>query len=362
MHRRDFHYDLPKELIAQEPRPRGASRMMVVRPGDPAQLEHRTFDAFPTLLKAGDLLVLNDTEVFPARLFSRPKGQMKKGIELLLTRRTGPWRWVAMCRPAKRVRAGETLWFSDELSCTIEEKNEDGTIGVAFSASDRESSAENEAAFWSLIDQVGVTPLPPYIQREQQREGDRAAYQTVYAKHRGAVAAPTAGLHFTTEILDQVRAAGVEVLRLTLHVGVGTFKPVTAELIADHRMEQEIYDISPSVAEALNRALEEKRRIVAVGTTSVRALESAARLGNGSIEAGEGRTSLFITPGYRFRVVDALLTNFHLPESTLLMLVSAFAGTELIRHAYEEAVRRKYLFYSFGDCMFLTSRKPEGAL
>lgn len=349
MLRTDFSFDLPHELIAQEPRPRGGSRMLVVDPRG-GSLEHSTFATFPARVEAGDVLVLNDTEVFPARLVSEPKGNMSKGIELLLTRRTAPLLWEAMCRPAKRVRQGDRLTFSPRLAATAVEKRDDGIVVFRF------DGEPDETEFWSEISRVGITPLPPYIQRETPREEDRQAYQTVYAANRGAVAAPTAGLHFTEEILAALEAKGVRVVRLTLHVGVGTFKPVTADQVADHVMDAEWFTIPERTAAEVEAARAEGRRVVAVGTTSVRALESAAAA-DGIVRAGDASTRLFITPGYRFRVVDSLLTNFHLPESTLLMLVSAFAGIDLVRRAYAEAIREKYLFYSFGDCMFLEARE-----
>ena len=339
MKRTDFAYELPDELIAQEPRERGKSRMMIV---DPPRIEHARFDAFPEQLGRGDVLVLNDTRVIPARLFAKPKGQMKNPIEFLLTRRRDETTWEAWCKPARRVRPGDVVTFTDALSAEVLEKVEAGTVVIRFHGSAEE------------IERAGVPPLPPYIRREVPRDSDRESYQTVYAAERGAIAAPTAGLHFTKEILGRIAARGVEIVRVTLHVGIGTFKPVKAEDIADHRMDAERYEISADAARQLNEAVREKRRIVAVGTTSVRTLESAIR--KGSFEAGWDETSIFITPGYEFRAVDALLTNFHLPESTLIMLVSAFAGVETIRRAYAEAVREKYLFYSYGDCMFVSRR------
>jgi S-adenosylmethionine:tRNA ribosyltransferase-isomerase len=345
MLRTDFSFELPAELIAQEPRPRGASRMMVV--GD--TIRHESFASFPAQLEAGDVLVLNDTRVIPARLFARPKGQMKNPIEILLTREREPSLWEAWCKPAKRVNPGDVLTFSATLSAEVLEKAE-GTVLLRF----RGDMAE--------IDTIGVPPLPPYIARDTARESDRESYQTVYAAARGAIAAPTAGLHFTREILDEIARRGVTIVRITLHVGIGTFKPVKADRIEEHRMDAERYEISTDAAAALNAALLEKRRIVAVGTTSVRTLESAIRRGHGEFLAGSAETSIFITPGFRFQVVDLLLTNFHLPESTLLMLVSAFAGMQTIRDAYAEAIRARYFFYSYGDCMLLTRREPENQM
>ncbi|HEY0156418.1 MAG TPA: tRNA preQ1(34) S-adenosylmethionine ribosyltransferase-isomerase QueA [Thermoanaerobaculia bacterium] len=344
MKRTDFSYVLPDELIAQEPRERGRSRMLVVTPGaGPPLLEHASFASFPSRLGDRDVLVINDTRVIPARLFARPKGQMQNPIEFLLTRERDPVTWETWCRPAKRVKPGDTVTFSDALSAVVVEK-EEGTVVIRFVGDMRE------------IERLGIPPLPPYIARAEAREADKESYQTVYASTRGAIAAPTAGLHFTREILDEIAARGIDVVRVTLHVGIGTFKPVKVDDIADHRMDSERYDITADAADLLNAALEEKRPIVAVGTTSVRTLESAIRAGRGRFVAGHGETSIFITPGFEFRAVDRLLTNFHLPESTLLMLVSAFAGMQTIRDAYAEAVRNKYLFYSYGDCMFLTNK------
>lgn len=350
MLRTDFSFELPDDLIAQEPRERGRSRMMVVTPGAEPEVEHDSFASFASRLDARDVLVINDTRVIPARLFARPKGQMTNPIEFLLTRERDPVTWETWCRPAKRVKPGDVVSFSDTLAATVVEK-EEGTVVIRFSGDMGE------------IDRIGVPPLPPYIARpavpasDAQRESDKQAYQTVYAAARGAIAAPTAGLHFTKEILDAIEARGIPVVRVTLHVGIGTFKPVKVERIEDHRMDSERYDITADAADTLNDALANGRKIVAVGTTSVRTLESAIRAGNGRFIAGHGETSIFITPGFQFKAVDRLLTNFHLPESTLLMLVSAFAGIETIRHAYAEAIRQRYFFYSYGDSMFITNRQ-----
>jgi S-adenosylmethionine:tRNA ribosyltransferase-isomerase len=312
-------------------------------------IEHSAFPSLVDHLDDGDVLVLNDTEVFPARIISEPKGKMQKGIELLLTRRLAPLTWEAMCRPAKRVKTGDRLVFSQSLAAVAVEKRDDGIVVFRF------EGERDETGFWSEIERVGITPLPPYIARSEPRVDDRDAYQTVYAANRGAVAAPTAGLHFTEEILSRIRQKGVRVVHLTLHVGIGTFRPVTADHVADHVMDAEWFTIPDETALEITRARSGGKRVVAVGTTSVRALESAAAE-DGVVRAGEASTRLFITPGYRFRVIDALLTNFHLPESTLLMLVSAFAGSGFVRRAYEEAIRERYMFYSFGDCMFLRRR------
>ncbi len=344
MKRTDFAFDLPPDLIAQEPRERGRSRMLVVTPtGSAPRLEHESFASFADRLDPRDVLVINDTRVIPARLFARPKGEMKNPIEFLLTRERDPVTWETWCRPAKRVKPGDVVTFTDSLSAEIVEK-EEGTVVIRFRGD------------MSEIERIGIPPLPPYIARDEAREMDKESYQTVYAAARGAIAAPTAGLHFTQEILDAIAARGIDIVRVTLHVGIGTFKPVKVDDIADHRMDTERYDITADAADVLNAALAEKRRIVGVGTTTVRTLESAIRAGNGRIVAGHGETSIFITPGFQFRVVERLLTNFHLPESTLLMLVSAFAGMETIRDAYAEAIRNRYLFYSYGDCMFLTNK------
>lgn len=342
MKRTDFSYDLPPDLIAQEPRERGRSRMMVVTPREgPPQIDHESFASFPEQLGPEDVLVINDTRVIPARLYAEPKGQMKQPIEFLLTRQLDPMTWESWCKPARRVRRGDRVRFSAALSADVLEKRSDGTVVIRF-----EGDAEE-------IERIGVPPLPPYISRPAPRESDRQSYQTVYARARGAIAAPTAGLHFTSEILDRVAARGVDIVRITLHVGIGTFKPVKVDDIAEHRMDSERYEITADAASRLNAAREAGKKIVAVGTTCVRTLESAVRDSGGRFEAGSRETSIFITPGFEFQAVDRLLTNFHLPESTLIMLVSAFAGFETIRTAYSEAIREKYFFYSYGDCMFI---------
>jgi S-adenosylmethionine:tRNA ribosyltransferase-isomerase len=336
MLRTDFSYNLPPDLIAQEPRERGKSRMMIVHQDG---IEHDSFANFPERLNAGDVLVINDTRVIPARLFAKPKAGMTRPIEILLTRQCDGV-WEAWCKPAKRVKVGDELIFSDSLRARVLKKDE-GTVTIQFDGDTEE------------IERIGIPPLPPYIARETPREEDREAYQTVYAAERGAIAAPTAGLHFTREILDRIAARGVEIIRITLHVGIGTFKPVKVDDIAQHVMDSERYEINADAASQLNRALDDKRTIIAVGTTSVRTLESAIRAGDGRFQSGSAETNIFITPGFQFRAVDKLLTNFHLPESTLLMLVSAFAGIGTIRRAYSEAIAHRYFFYSYGDCMFL---------
>ena len=328
---RDFDYDLPEESIAQEPAPRGESRLLVLDAEGPDR--HRRVRDLPRLLRAGDLLVLNDTRVIPARLFGQREGGGGGRMEVLLIEKADDVEWEALVRPGRRAKPGTVLRF-EELSAEVMEKRED-RYRLRFSE-----------PIEPHLERLGHVPLPPYIRRPD-READRERYQTVYARNPGAVAAPTAGLHFTEAILEEVAAAGIGVARVTLHVGIGTFRPVSAERVEDHRMDRERYEVSEETAEAIRRTRESGGRIVAVGTTVVRTLESSGG------EAGSGSTELFITPGYRFRVVDVLLTNFHLPRSTLLMLVSAFAGRERVLAAYEEAVRAGYRFYSYGDAMLV---------
>jgi len=338
MKRSDFAYELPPELIAQEPRERGRSRMMVVDPS--GAITHDSFAKFAKYLEPDDVVVINDTRVIPARLFARPKPGMTRPIEILLTERKADRTWEAWCKPAKRVKIGDELIFSDALKAHVVDKHE-GTITIRFEGDESE------------IERVGIMPLPPYIARPSARDSDRESYQTVYASERGAIAAPTAGLHFTKEILDDI-ASRNEIVRITLHVGIGTFEPVKVDDLSQHVMHTERYEISEEAAARLNAA----KSIVAVGTTTLRALESAIRAGR--FEAGRAETNIFITPGYEFRAVHKLLTNFHLPESTLLMLVSAFAGVETIRRAYAEAIAQRYFFFSYGDCMLLTRTALKG--
>lgn len=327
---RDFDYDLPAGSIAQEAAPRGESRLLVLDRMGPDR--HARVRDLPRLLRPGDLLVLNDTRVIPARLFGRSAGGGR--MEILLVERLGEREWEALVKPGKRARLGARIEFDEAISAEVVGKGED-RYRLRFS-----EPVEPH------LERLGHIPLPPYIHRPDTAE-DRERYQTVYAKTPGAIAAPTAGLHFTEALLREIEEAGVGITRVTLHVGIGTFKPVSAERIEEHRMDRERYEISEEAAEAIRRA----DRVVAVGTTVVRTLESAAT-GTGGVRAGSGSTELFITPGFRFQVVDALLTNFHLPRSTLLMLVSAFAGRERVLAAYEEAVREGYRFYSYGDAMF----------
>jgi S-adenosylmethionine:tRNA ribosyltransferase-isomerase len=330
----DFDYHLPPERIAQEAAPRGESRLLVLDREGPDR--HARIHDLPRLLRPGDLLVLNDTRVIPARLYGRrPSGGR---MEVLLIERRGEREWDALVKPGRRAQPGTRIDFEDGLAAEVVDKREDGRHLLRFS-----EPVEPH------LDRLGHIPLPPYIHRPDT-PADRERYQTVYARHPGSVAAPTAGLHFTEELLREIEAAGIEIARVTLHVGIGTFKPVSAERIEEHRMESERYEISEETAAALRRA----RRVVAVGTTVVRTLESAAR--DGEVQPGSGSTELFITPGFNFQVVDALLTNFHLPRSTLLMLVSAFAGRERVLAANEEAIREGYRFYSYGDAMLVERR------
>ncbi|HJX27073.1 MAG TPA: tRNA preQ1(34) S-adenosylmethionine ribosyltransferase-isomerase QueA, partial [Thermoanaerobaculia bacterium] len=310
----DFDYELPPERIAQRPAPRGESRLLVLdREGAE---RHRRVRDLPGLLRAGDLLVLNDTRVIPARLFGRRPGGGQ--VEILLTGRVNDQEWDALVRPGRRARPGTILTLDEGLTAEVTEKEESGRHRLRFSE-----------PIEPHLDRLGHMPLPPYIQRADEAE-DRERYQTVWARQPGAVAAPTAGLHFTREILDALTAAGIATAHVTLHVGLGTFKPVTAERIEDHQMESERWELSEETAEAIRRTRARGGRVVAVGTTVVRTLESAALAGEGEIRAGSGATRLFITPGFQLQVVDVLLTNFHLPKSTLLMLVSAFAGRERV--------------------------------
>jgi S-adenosylmethionine:tRNA ribosyltransferase-isomerase len=342
----DFDYDLPAARIAQRPAPRGESRLLVL--GAEGARRHRRIADLPELLRAGDLLVVNDTRVIPARLFARRCGPAggsggdRGKIELLLVEKRAAREWDALVKPGRKARPGAVLALDGEISAeVVGEPAGDGRRRLRFSA-----------PIEPHLDRLGHVPLPPYIKRPDEA-ADRERYQTVYARQPGAIAAPTAGLHLTDRLLEEVRARGAELIAVTLHVGIGTFKPVTAELVHEHRMERERYEISPRAAAAIARARTRGDRVVAVGTTVVRTLEGAAAGAAGVVSAGPGSTDLFITPGYRFRVVDALLTNFHLPRSTLLMLVSAFAGRERVLAAYREAIEEGYRFYSYGDAMFV---------
>jgi S-adenosylmethionine:tRNA ribosyltransferase-isomerase len=334
-----FDYDLPAELIAQRPTERrDASRLLVVDRASGA-LSHRTFADLPHYLCAGDLLVVNDSRVLPARLHGvrLPGGG---AVELLLLHAEGPDLWLALARPAKRLRAGDVLQFgAGALTASVREERDEGQRLVAFETGGR--------PLQDVLDALGELPLPPYI---HERPSDPGRYQTVYAREPGSAAAPTAGLHFTPELLRRLRAIGVDVRAITLHVGLGTFRPVHVERIEDHRMHAEYGVLSAETAAAIQETRARGSRVVAVGTTVVRVLESAARQGPG---AWSGWTDIFIYPGFTFQRCDAMITNFHLPKSTLLMLVSAFAGKELIDRAYAVAIAERYRFFSFGDAMLL---------
>ena len=337
----EFDYPLPEELIAQYPvEPRDASRMMVLYRNS-RRIEHRIFREIVDILDDSYLLVLNDTKVIPARLRGiKPETGAK--VEVFLSRRLERDVWECLAKPAKRLKPGVVVEFSEGLKGRVVEVREDGKRVVRFFP---------EGALDERLYAVGEVPLPPYIRRSPD-ESDVERYQTVFAKREGSVAAPTAGLHFTDRVLDALRAKGVEIVYVTLHVGLGTFKPVKTEVVEEHKMEEEFFEVTEDVAAAINRAKDEGRKILACGTTVVRTLESAADE-TGRVKPVSGWTSLFIYPGYRFKVVDALLTNFHLPKSTLIMLVCAFAGRDFVMEAYGEAVKKRYRFYSYGDCMLI---------
>lgn len=333
----DFDYDLPEELIAQTPvEPRDSSRLLVMDKKT-GELEHRHFYDLPEYLKPGDLLVFNDTRVIPARLH----GMKTTGahVEVFLLTRKNATDWEVLVKPGKKLQKGAQIKFSEELSCEILDTTDFGGRIARF---------HYEGIFEEILDRLGETPLPPYI-HEKLKDSER--YQTVYNRERGSAAAPTAGLHFTKELLKKIKDMGVEEVFVTLHVGLGTFRPVNESRIEDHKMHREFYTVSQEAADAINKAKREGRRIIAVGTTSVRTLESAGA--SGEMKAGGSWTSIFIYPGYQFRFVDALVTNFHLPQSTLIMLVSALSSRENILHAYKVAVQEKYRFFSFGDAMFI---------
>jgi len=381
----DFHYDLPPDRIAQEPLPdRGGSRLLHLSRRNLNRFNNdqheswqdRSFREFPDLLRSDDLLVVNNTRVFPARLYGHRSGQraqplsphnpaardfLRGRIEVLLTRQVAdnPNEWECLVRPGRKIGIGERLYFAGpprslphvppELEAEVTQRGSFGERRIRFAPVDD---------FFACIERIGHVPLPPYIHREDDQAADRDRYQTVYAQAQESmarsVAAPTAGLHFTAEILEQIRARGIEIAEITLHVGLGTFQPVRVEKVEDHKLHREWYEIPAEAARIINLAKAENRRVVAVGTTTVRTLEYAAeRTGGDRVEAGRGEADAFIYPGYRFRIVDALLTNFHLPQSTLLMLVCALGGKEFVMDAYRHAVDAGYRFYSYGDCMFI---------
>lgn len=379
----EFDFHLPEELIAQEALPdRSASRMLHLLRGS-GEFEDRGFIDFPSLLRPDDLLILNNSRVFPARLYGHRAGLRSQPVsprnpaardflhgrvEVLLTRQLAPLEWQALVRPGRKIGVGEKLFFAfgeghaevggppgaDHGPRLVAEVVGRGEFG------ERTLRFDPVPDFFDVLEELGHVPLPPYIARPD-RPRDRERYQTVYARaeEKGSIAAPTAGLHFTPEILARIRERGIEIVEITLHVGLGTFQPVHTEKVEEHRLHRESFHVSEAVAARINRALKEKRRVVAVGTTTVRTLEylaqqnAAGGTGIRQISAGGGEADIFIYPGFRFRVVGALLTNFHLPQSTLLMLVAAFAGRENVLRAYEHAVQEKYRFFSYGDCMFL---------
>ena len=375
----DFQYDLPPDRIAQEPLPDRAGSRLLHLNRLPRSWQDRSFREFPNLLRSDDLLVVNNTRVFPARLYGHRSGQraqslspqnpaardfLRGRVEVLLTRQVAddPNEWECLVRPGRKIGVGEKLYFvgppgsppddPPQLEAGVTERGSFGERRIRFAP---------VIDFFAIVERIGHVPLPPYIDRDD-RAADRDRYQTVYAQAPGSmarsVAAPTAGLHFTPKILEQIRRRGVEIAEITLHVGLGTFQPVRVEKVEDHKMHREWYEIPAEAAQAVNQAKAEKRRVVAVGTTTVRTLEYAAglseeRTGGNRVEAGRGEADAFIYPGYRFRIVDALLTNFHLPQSTLLMLACALGGKEFVMGAYTHAVETGYRFYSYGDCMFV---------
>ncbi|WP_332647200.1 tRNA preQ1(34) S-adenosylmethionine ribosyltransferase-isomerase QueA [Lysinibacillus sp. 54212] len=341
----DFDFHLPEELIAQTPLlDRTASRLMVVNPYK-QEVEHHGFSHILDELKAGDCLVLNDTRVLPARLMGQ-KEDTGANIELLLLKQIGDDEWETLVKPAKRVKVGTVVTFGEGLlkaTCTGELEHGGRTFTFSY-----------DGIFYEILDKLGEMPLPPYI-REKLDDQDR--YQTVFAKERGSAAAPTAGLHFTEQLLQEIKEKGVEIVFVTLHVGLGTFRPVSVNSIEDHDMHSEFYSVTAEAAETINRTKKNGGRVISVGTTSTRTLETIASKYNGEIRAEQGWTNIFIYPGYEYKAIDGLITNFHLPKSTLVMLVSALAGKETILHAYEEAVKDKYRFFSFGDAMFIRPKK-----
>lgn len=340
----EFDYELPEELIAQEPlEQRDASRMMVVDRASNSWTES-SFASFPELIRAGDAIVINNTRVFPARLIGQrdPSGGR---VELLLLRRVGEWNWEALARPAHRLNEGAHVRFGES---SVRAK-----VVACAPGGVRQIEFTSEKSLDDLIDEIGQTPLPPYIKRAGgSSEQDRERYQTIFARERGAIAAPTAGLHFTPPIMQRLRDRGAVIVEITLHVGYGTFEPVRVEEVEEHEVGVEIFDISETAADKINQTRARGGRIVAIGTTTTRALETAV-LGDGTIKPGTAETKLTIKPGYRFRAVDALLTNFHLPRSSLLILVSAFAGRQLTTAVYRSAVKSRFRFYSYGDCMLV---------
>ena len=341
MNLKDFYYELPPELIAQDPLvERSSSRLMVMN-RKTGEVEHKIFSDIVDYLNPGDCLVINDTKVIPARLIGSKK-DTGAAIEVLLLKRLEDSSWECLVKPGKKARPGAVISFGDGLlTGEITEVLEEGNRVIKFSY---------DGIFEEILDKLGQMPLPPYITHALQ---DKNRYQTVYAKHEGSAAAPTAGLHFTPELLEKIKAKGVNIASVTLHVGLGTFRPVKVEKVEEHHMHSEYFCIEKEEADKINEAKKNGHRVIAVGTTSCRTLESAATE-DGFIPAKSGDTSIFIYPGYNFKAIDCLITNFHLPESTLLMLISALAGRENVMNAYSEAVKERYRFFSFGDAMFIT--------
>jgi S-adenosylmethionine:tRNA ribosyltransferase-isomerase len=370
----DFDFHLPEELIAQEPlTDRSASRLLHLFRGTGAFTD-RQFRDFPALLRRDDLLVVNNSRVFPARLFGRRSGKqaqplsprnpaakdfLQGEVEVLLTQQIAREEWQALVRPGRKIGLGEKIFFFSPQKAA-DTRHEDAGPALTAEVIARGEYGERTLRFapvpdfFGTLEKLGHVPLPPYIAREDRSE-DRERYQTVYARieARGSVAAPTAGLHFTPEILAQIRERGIEIAEITLHVGLGTFQPVHAERVEEHKLHTERFYVPEHVAATINAALREERRIVAVGTTTVRTLEYVASMNDGRVASGAGEANIFIYPGFEFRVVDALLTNFHLPKSTLIMMISAFAGRDNVLRAYEHAVRERYRFFSYGDCMLV---------
>lgn len=340
MKKSDFFYNLPEELIAQTPvEPRNSSRLLKMN-RETGEIEHRHFYNLCDYLKKGDLLILNDSRVLPARLYGVKK-ETGSNIEFLLLEQKGEKLWEIICRPGKKAKVGAEFIFGDgKLTATVTEVKDDGNRIVKFDC---------EGSFFAALDEIGQMPLPPYITHKLD---DKERYQTVYSKELGSAAAPTAGLHFTNEMLEEIKAMGVDIAYVTLHVGLGTFRPVKEDDILDHKMHSEHYELCSETADKINRTKQNGGRVIAVGTTSCRTLESMT-LQNGLVKPSEGYTDIFIYPGYKFKLLDGLITNFHLPESTLIMLVSAFAGYENTMNAYKIAVEEKYRFFSFGDAMLI---------
>ena len=340
MNVKDFYFDLPQELIAQDPLEDRASSRLLVLDRETGEVTHRKFRDILGYLNPGDCLVINDTKVIPARLIGSREGTNAK-IEVLLLKRRENDIWETLVKPGKKAKPGTVICFGDGLlKGTVIDVVEEGNRLIQFSY---------DGIFEEILDRLGQMPLPPYIKRQLQ---DKNRYQTVYAKHEGSAAAPTAGLHFTKELLQEIEDKGVKLAHVTLHVGLGTFRPVKVENVLDHHMHSEFYMVEESEAEKINQTKRDGGRVICVGTTSCRTIESASDE-NGILKAGSGWTDIFIYPGYQFKILDCLITNFHLPESTLVMLVSALAGREHVLAAYEEAVKERYRFFSFGDAMFI---------